>query len=259
MTCKDIKKVIGSLNNTKSTGFTDISMYAVKKLWHIIVPWLKRILILSFETGVWPDFWKLAKITPVRKGGEEHVLSKYRPVALLPVLSKVVEKVMVNQLCQHLETPLPISADGWQRTSLLDSNRLKLNAEKTKIMVMSTKQKDVHKDLKVFLKGVEIERVTFAKFLGIIISGNLKWNEYILQSENSLLKYCNKRLAALKLPARECSLNQRKILAHGLVISKIMYCISCWASGPGYLKKRVQEVMSETTKIVYGSRTVPLK
>lgn len=74
----------------------------------------------------------------------------------------------------------------------MDSNRLKLNAEKTKIMVMTTKQKDVHKDLKVFLKGVEVERVNFAKFLGIIISGNLKWNEYILQSENSPLKFCNK-------------------------------------------------------------------
>ena len=49
------------------------------------------------------------------------------------------------------------------------------------------------------LNGVEIEQVQFAKFLGIIISGNLKWNEHILQSENSLLKYCNKRLAALKL------------------------------------------------------------
>ena len=141
----------------------------------------------------------------------------------------------------------------------MDSNRLKLNAEKTKLMVMTTKQKNVHKDLKVFLKGVEVEKVNFAKFLGIIISGNLKWNEYILQSENSLLKYCNKRLAALKLLARDCSLNQRKILAHGLVISKITYCISCWASCPGYLKKRVQEVMSEITKTVYGSRTVPLK
>ena len=36
VTCKDIKKVIGSLNNTKSTGFTDISMHAVKKLQHVI-------------------------------------------------------------------------------------------------------------------------------------------------------------------------------------------------------------------------------
>ena len=141
----------------------------------------------------------------------------------------------------------------------MDSNRLKLNADKTKLMIMTTKQKDVHKDLKVYLKETEIEKVTFAKFLGIIISGNLKWNEYILQSENSLLKYCNRRLAALKLLSRECSINQRKILAHGLVISKITYCISCWASCPGYLKKRLQDIMNETVRIVHGSRIKSLK
>ena len=53
--------------------------------------------------------------------------------------------------------------------SILTALTLKqLKFSRKKIMVMSTKQKDVHKDRKVFLKGVEIERVTFAKFLGII-------------------------------------------------------------------------------------------
>ena len=117
--CKDIKKIIGGLNNTKSTSYDNISMFAVKKLRHVITPWLKRILILSFETGVWPEMWKLAKIAPVHKGGEEHSMKNYRPVALLPVLSKVVERAMVDQLTAHLEKELPISADGWTRTSLL--------------------------------------------------------------------------------------------------------------------------------------------
>ena len=141
----------------------------------------------------------------------------------------------------------------------MDSNRRKLNPEKTKLMIMTTKNKNVHKELKVEFNGVEIEQVTFDKFLGIVISGNLKWNEYILQSENSLLKYCNKRLSALKLLARECSQDQRKLLAHGLIISKITYCICTWASCPGYLKKRLQEVMNETVRIVPRSRTKSLK
>ena len=58
----------------------------------------------------------------------------------------------------------------------MDSNRLKLNPEKTKLMIMTTKNKNIHKELKVEIE-IEIEQVTFAKFLGIIISGNLKWNE----------------------------------------------------------------------------------
>lgn len=133
----------------------------------------------------------------------------------------------------------------------MNANRLKLNPEKTKLMILTTKNKDMHKDLRVEIDGVEIEKVTFAKFLGLIISGNMKWNDYIIQSENSLLKYCNKRLSVLKLLAGNCGQSQRNLPAHGLIISKITYCISTWASCPGYLKKRVQEIMSETAKIVH--------
>ena len=86
VTCKDIKKVIGGLNNTKSTGPDDLSMFAIKKLRHIITPWIKRICILSFETERWPDIWKLAKIVPIHKGGEEHIMKQFRPVALLNAL-----------------------------------------------------------------------------------------------------------------------------------------------------------------------------
>ena len=38
---------------------------------------------------------------PVHKGGEEHLMKQYRPVALLPVFSKVIEKAMVNQLTEQ--------------------------------------------------------------------------------------------------------------------------------------------------------------
>ena len=96
ITTPEIKKIIGKLRSTKSSGYDEISMFAVKKLRHVIAKWLKRILILSFETGVYPKMWKLAKIVPIHKGGEEHLMKQYRPVALLPVLSKVFEKAMVN-------------------------------------------------------------------------------------------------------------------------------------------------------------------
>ena len=49
------------------------------------------------------------------------------------------------------------------------------------------------------------------------------------------------------------------LVVHGLIISKIMYCIYTWASYPGYLKKRLQEIMNKTVRIVYGSRTKSLK
>ena len=84
----------------------------------------------------------------------------------------------------------------------------------------------------------------------------MKLNEYIVQNPKSLLKYCNKRLSALKLLAKEMPQSQRKIIAHGLIISKITYCISCYANCPNYLKKRVQEILSEAARIVHGDKRV---
>ena len=141
----------------------------------------------------------------------------------------------------------------------MDSNRLKLNPDKTKLMILTTKSKNMHKNMKINFGGSEIEQVEFTKFLGIIISANLKWNEYIVQNEQSMLKFLNKRLAALKMLSREMPVCQRKILAHGLLISKISYCISCYANCPGYLKKRLQDIVSQAARVVQGDWSSKLK
>ena len=60
----------------------------------------------------------------------------------------------------------------------MNCNKLKLNPEK-KLMIMTTKNKNMHSDLKINFIGAEIEQNHFAKFLGIVISGNLKCNEFI--------------------------------------------------------------------------------
>ena len=86
----------------------------------------------------------------------------------------------------------------------------------------------------------KIGQIKCAKFLGIVISGVLKWNDFIVQNENSLLKFCNNRLTALRLLAREIPRAQKKIPTHGLIVSKTTYCLSCFVNCPGYLKKRMQ-------------------
>ena len=58
-------------------------------------PLLKRIIILSLETQKFPTLWKMARIVPIYKGkGGQTKLTSYRPVALLPSLSKVLESIM---------------------------------------------------------------------------------------------------------------------------------------------------------------------
>ena len=57
----------------------------------------------SFSKGVFPDHMKLAMVTPTYKGKCKLKVSNYRPVSVLPILSKVLEKLMFNRLVNFLE------------------------------------------------------------------------------------------------------------------------------------------------------------
>ena len=53
------------------------------------------------ETGIYPENFKIAKITPIHKKGDKNVISNYRPISLLPTLSKVFERVIHKQLYSY--------------------------------------------------------------------------------------------------------------------------------------------------------------
>ena len=71
----------------------------------LLAPAVQHIINLSIKTSVFPDIWKVHKVTPLLKSSEcDKLLPKsYRPVALLPVISKVLEKVVFGQLVEYLE------------------------------------------------------------------------------------------------------------------------------------------------------------
>ena len=57
---------------------------------------------LSLETVIFPDTFKIAKVTPLFKGGENYELGNYRPISVLPCFSKILEKIMYNRLYKYL-------------------------------------------------------------------------------------------------------------------------------------------------------------
>ena len=56
-----------------------------------------------FNTGIFPERLKLAKVIPVFKKGDSKLINNYRPISLLPVISKVLEKIIANQLSKYFE------------------------------------------------------------------------------------------------------------------------------------------------------------
>ena len=89
-----VKNIFGSDNN---------SCYFLK----IALPYIPSILMLIFntsiETSAVPVSWKIARVTPIYKEGEMSEKSSYRPISVLPVLSRLFEKLTYDQLYQYLE------------------------------------------------------------------------------------------------------------------------------------------------------------
>ena len=61
-----------------------------------------HIFNLSLQTGIFPDKIKIARVTPLFKGGENYELGNYRPISVLPCFSKILEKIMYNRLYKYL-------------------------------------------------------------------------------------------------------------------------------------------------------------
>ena len=63
-----------------------------------------HVVNLSIRANEFPQQWKTAIITPVFKSGASDQVSNYRPISILPALSKVLEKTVAKQLVDYLES-----------------------------------------------------------------------------------------------------------------------------------------------------------
>ena len=61
------------------------------------------IINLSIKTSTVPSIWKIAKITPVFKSGDSTKPENHRPISILPVVSKILEKAVHHNLITFLE------------------------------------------------------------------------------------------------------------------------------------------------------------
>ena len=102
---EEVLKVIQGLKNSAATGTDFIDTRTIKLASNLIAPSLTHIINLSIHTSTFPSMWKHAKVVPLLKSSTADSLQpkSYRPVALLPILSKVLEKVVFGQFVKFLE------------------------------------------------------------------------------------------------------------------------------------------------------------
>ena len=98
-----IKNEIKQMKNTKSSGYDRISVKLLQAAGSAIVEPLTYIFNQSLETGIFPDDWKIAKVTPIYKSDKKTLCDNYRPISVISVVPKIFEKVVCEQLTKYLD------------------------------------------------------------------------------------------------------------------------------------------------------------
>ena len=97
-----VKKFLSSLNVNKSTGLDNIGPKILKLSADVITPSILYIVNKSISISQFPDLWKEAKVKPLFKSGSKDDINNYRPISILPTVSKLIEKWVEKQFSQYL-------------------------------------------------------------------------------------------------------------------------------------------------------------
>lgn len=79
-------------------------MKLLKFIFSLIADPLCHIINRSFQTGIIPDQLKVARVVPLFKGDDKSLMHNYRPISILPSISKIIERLMYNRLLSFLDT-----------------------------------------------------------------------------------------------------------------------------------------------------------
>ena len=87
----------------KATGLDTVSARLLRECFDLISDSLGLIFNRSIETSIFPDEWKSARITPLyKKCGNRSDPSNYRPISIIPVVAKVFERIVYDQVYRYL-------------------------------------------------------------------------------------------------------------------------------------------------------------
>ena len=142
----DIKYVldaIGRLKNGKASGPDKVTINLVKDAAKFIAYPIMSIINSSIANGVFPDVWKTASVTPIHKSGSKSNLHNYRPISVISVFTRILERLAHDQLTEYLKanniltssqaafrklysttTSLISSTDHWHEN--MDNNKMNL-------------------------------------------------------------------------------------------------------------------------------------
>ena len=101
-TVDTVPKLLRKIDEKKSVGLDNIHNKLLKIAADVVAPPLTAIFTASINTGIFPQEWKESRVSPVYKSGARNDPSNYRPISVIPVIAKIFEKIVYEQLYEYL-------------------------------------------------------------------------------------------------------------------------------------------------------------
>ena len=99
-----IIKAISKFKSSHGFGLDKLSSFFLKNGMPVLANGLSQIFNLCLPLGKFPDIWKKARVTPIYRDGSQSEISNYRRISVLPVVSRLFEKLVYDQLYTHLNS-----------------------------------------------------------------------------------------------------------------------------------------------------------
>ena len=93
-----VYELLRKVDARKATGSDGVPGSLLLATADIIAPSLTQLFNMSLKSGIVPRAFKLAEVRPLFKSGDPASPGNYRPVSLLPIISKILERIVQNQL-----------------------------------------------------------------------------------------------------------------------------------------------------------------
>lgn len=147
-TIVDRNIILQAVSNIKSdaVGVDSIRLKFVKIILPFCVHHIQHIVNTSIVTSNYPVPWKCARVTPIAKVADPTSIQEYRPISVLPVLSKIFEIIMKDQIVDYLTNNINLNPcqSGFRKfhsttTTMLDITekiRISLNAKRISFLVL---------------------------------------------------------------------------------------------------------------------------
>ena len=110
---EEVHEMIMSSDTSKANGPDGISAKMLKGTALSITPVLTRLFNMSIEHGIFPEKWKLSSVVPIPKDGDRTNPSNYRPISLLSIVSKMLERHVHYLITEHLSSNHPLANTQW--------------------------------------------------------------------------------------------------------------------------------------------------